>query len=307
DRLRRSPPGQSAHHRRDRPVSRTPLRPLLRQPRALRQHLRRLHPARPRRGPPRRPHPSRTHHSARRLRGRLDLRFSTGSLVTSLIMAFTPAWHRLSLHLIMIVALLAGATALKADLIWDPVNGWRVEGGVLAGVAPADDSRNALDHMNKAREAEEAGHNGKAIGHYERVAKDYNTSIYAAEAHFRLGKLYAEGRRYYKAFDTLQTIVEKFPNSQRFNETIGVQYQIATDLIDGARNRIWGVIPGFNNRSRGVEYLETIIATAPYSDYAPLSLMSIARAQQHAGEPDAAIDALDRMVNNYPQSFLAPD
>lgn len=207
----------------------------------------------------------------------------------------------------MIVALLAGATALKADLIWDPVNGWRVEGGVLAGVAPTDDSRNALDHMNKAREAEESGDNGKAIGHYERVAKDYNTSIYAAEAHFRLGKLYAEGRRYYKAFDTLQTIVEKFPNSQRFNETIGVQYQIATDLIDGARNRIWGVIPGFKNRSRGVEYLETIIETAPYSDYAPLSLMSIARAQQHAGEPDAAIDALDRMVNNYPQSFLAPD
>jgi outer membrane protein assembly factor BamD len=49
------------------------------------------------------------------------------------------------------------------------------------------------------------------------------------------------------------------------------------------------------------------LVNAPYSDYAPLSLMNIARAHQKLDNTEAAIDALDRMINNYPQSLLAPD
>ncbi len=222
-------------------------------------------------------------------------------------MAFTRVWRRFHLPLIAFIGLVAGASALRADLVWEPATGWRVEGGVLANFVENDDSRNALDHMNKARAAEEAGDRGDAIKHYRTVAKNYASSVYAAEANFRLGKLWTEGRRFYKAFDALQVVVERHPNYERFNETIGAQYRIANALVNGERNRIWGVIPGFKNRSQGIEYLETIIKTAPYSDYAPLSLMTIARTHQRLGEADEAIDALDRMVNDYPQSFLAPD
>jgi outer membrane protein assembly factor BamD len=35
--------------------------------------------------------------------------------------------------------------------------------------------------------------------------------------------------------------------------------------------------------------------------------MNIARAHQKLGNTEKAIDALDRMINNYPQSLLAPD
>lgn len=222
-------------------------------------------------------------------------------------MAFTPAWRRLHLPVIAIISLLAGSAKLQADLVWEPSTGWRVEGGALAGVIDTDDSRNALDHMNKARAAEEAGDDNTAIKHYRVVAKDYASSVYAAEANFRLGKLWTEAHRFYKAFDALQVIVEKHPNYERFTETIGAQYQVATALVNGERNRIWGLIPGFKNRGQGIEYLETIIKTAPYSDYAPLGLMTIARVHQRLGQSDEAIDALDRMVNDYPQSFLAPD
>ncbi|MFH1498681.1 MAG: outer membrane protein assembly factor BamD [Verrucomicrobiota bacterium] len=222
-------------------------------------------------------------------------------------MAFTHAWRRLHLPFIAIIGLLAGSSPLVADLVWEPATGWRVEGGVLANFVENDDSRGALDHMNKARAAEEAGDDSAAIKRYKIVAKDYASSVFAAEANFRLGKLWTEGRRFYKAFDALQVIVDKHPNYERFTETIGAQYRIATALVNGERNRIWGLIPGFKNRGQGIEYLETIIRTAPYSDYAPLGLMTIARAHQRLGQSDEAIDALDRMVNDYPQSFLAPD
>jgi len=56
-----------------------------------------------------------------------------------------------------------------------------------------------------------------------------------------------------------------------------------------------------------VQYYEVILADAPYSDYAPLCLMEVARGHQYLGNNLEAIDALDRMVNNYAGSVLAPD
>ncbi len=71
--------------------------------------------------------------------------------------------------------------------------------------------------------------------------------------------------------------------------------------------RIWGIIPGFRNREKALEYFETIVHTAPYSDYAPLSLMNASRGYKKIGESEAAIDALDRMINTYPRNVLTPD
>ncbi len=99
----------------------------------------------------------------------------------------------------------------------------------------------------------------------------------------------------------------RYPNTPRFNEVIGEQYRIASALLDGARQRIWGWMPGFRNREKGIEYFEYIVMNGPYSDYAPLALMNIARGHKKINNTEEAIDALDRMINNYPQSLLAPD
>lgn len=203
------------------------------------------------------------------------------------------------------LALLAG-TALRADLIWTPATGWKAEGGVLSGLI-AEEGRNALDSMNKARADEENGRRSSAMSRYESVAKKYPNSIYAPEAFYRAARIRLERRQYSKAFDEFQTVVSRYPNSTHFNEIIGAQYGIATALIDGKRPRYFGWIPGFKTRAKGIEFFEKILETAPYSDYAPLTLMSIARGHQKLGQPDEAIDALDRMINSYQQSLLAPD
>jgi outer membrane protein assembly factor BamD len=101
-------------------------------------------------------------------------------------------------------------------------------------------------------------------------------------------------------------MIARYPNSKRFNDVIGGQYQVAAALMDGAHNRIWGFIPGPANRVKAIEYFLVIVADAPYSDYAPLSLIDAARGFQMDKEKDEAIDSLDRLVNTYPQSVLAP-
>jgi outer membrane protein assembly factor BamD len=194
----------------------------------------------------------------------------------------------------------------RAELVWTPNSGWKIEGGVLSGLA-GPEGRNALDLMNKARSLEEKGSLGSAISSYKKVTKKYPNSIYASEAFYRTAKLYLARKQYIKSFENFQEIVGRYPNTPRFNEVIGEEYRIASAMLDGARSRIWGVIPGFRNREKGIEFFEVLLMNAPFSDYAPLALMNVARGHQKLKNTEEAIDALDRMINSYPQSLLAPD
>ena len=200
----------------------------------------------------------------------------------------------------------SASTRLAADLVWSPQTGWRIEGGVLAGLN-GPEGRNAVDMMNKARTAEENGSMRSAIKTYGKVAKRYPNSAYAPEALYRSAKLRLTLKQYTKAFDDFQGVLSRYPNTPRFNEIVGEQYRIASALLDGARGRILGIFPGFRNREKALEEFEIILLNAPYSEYAPLALMNIARGHQRLKNTEEAIDALDRMINNYPQSLLAPD
>jgi outer membrane protein assembly factor BamD len=205
---------------------------------------------------------------------------------------------------ILCLGLFAGAA--RADLVWTPSTGWRIEGGVLSGLTGAE-GRSALDMMNRARKDEEAGSTHGAIRNYEKVAKKYPSSVYAPEALYRVAEIRLKRRQYYKAFDAFQQIVARYPNEKRFDLINREQYHIASILLDGGRNRIWGWLPSFTNREKGLEYCAMIVANAPYGDYAPLALMDEARGFQYMGSSDEAIDTLDRMINSYPQSVLAPE
>jgi outer membrane protein assembly factor BamD len=195
---------------------------------------------------------------------------------------------------------------LAADLVWTTEEGWKLEGGVVSGLPPHDNYR-ALELMNKARTAEDKRSYGSALRTYKKVTKRYPSSVYAPEAFFRTGHILLARHQYLKAFVAFQEIVLRYPNTTKFNEVVGEQYRIACALLDGSRNRSWFLLLRFKNREGAIAMYEQIIANAPYSEYAELSLMCIARAHQRFKNPPERIDALDRMINAYPKSLLAPD
>jgi outer membrane protein assembly factor BamD len=214
-----------------------------------------------------------------------------------------------ALRVILFLAVVAGlvTSGLRADLVWSAATGWRVEGGALSGLAGPEGS-NALDQMNKARASEESGSTRSAIKGYAAIAKKYPNSIYAPEALYRAARLHLARKEYSKAFESYHDVLSRYPNTKRFNEIIGEQYRIASAMLDGARDRmLFGLLPGFSQKEKAISYFETILGNAPYSDYAPLSLMNIARGHDRLKQNEDAIDALYRMINNYPQSLLAPD
>ena len=208
---------------------------------------------------------------------------------------------------VLLGLLLLPFTSARADLVWNAQTGWNIEGGAFSGLS-GEEGRNALALMNEARRAEEDGRLRHAAKVYEKVALKYPNSIYSPEALYRAAHAFLLRKEYYRSFGDFQGVLNRYPNTKRFDEIIGEEYHIASALLDGARNRIlWGLMPGFTGKERAIGYFETLLQNAPYSDYAPLALMNVANAYLKQKDWEAAIDALDRMINNYPQSLLAPD
>ncbi|MDX2186178.1 MAG: tetratricopeptide repeat protein [Opitutaceae bacterium] len=210
--------------------------------------------------------------------------------------------RRLLLGFFAVLFLVAPA---RADLVWTPQTGWKVQGGLLSGLTQRE-SENALSLMNRARTHEEAGNLRRAGKLYDRVAKKYPNSIYASEAFYRSAKIRFSQEKWQKSFMNFQQVISRYPNSSRFDEIIGLQYEISARLLNGARGRILWVIPGFTHRDKGMEFAETMVFNAPFSDYGPLALTAVSRQHERNRDPELAIDALDRLINSYPKNVLTP-
>ncbi len=202
------------------------------------------------------------------------------------------------------------SSAAHAQMGLNPLNwfsGDADEESLILNVASAADEAAAANLLAEGIAALEAGNNRRAASRFKKIVKQYNTTKAVAEARFRYAQVFMTRTRWTKAFDQLQAIVTENPDYPNFNRVISAQFDCATALMEGARGRILWVIPGFRQYDDAIYQFEMIVRNAPYSDYAPLSLMNIALVAQIKEEPDIAIDALDRLINFYPQSMLAPD
>lgn len=198
---------------------------------------------------------------------------------------------------------------MHAALVWSEDGGWRIDGGVLEMVSDGEggDGRNAIDLMNKAKQAQEKGSEWDALSTYKSVYKKYPNSIFAPEAHYQRGLIYTDRHQFEKANKEFTTIIRRYPDYEKFNLVIGGIFAIGEQIGAGARPHYWGLIPGFRNYEMGSSILEGVIEKAPFSEFAPRALMHIAHIAEKRKSPEEAIDALDRLINNYPESPLAQD
>lgn len=200
--------------------------------------------------------------------------------------------------------------SLHAQLSFNPLNwfGGSAEEDIVAmNIASPADEAEAASQLEEGKSRLANGSTGSANRIFKRIIKRYPNATATAEARFLHGQILMTKARWAKAFDVYQTLIATHPNFENFDQVIGAQFECATALLEGARGRILWVIPGFRQYTKAIEQFERIVGNAPYSDYAPLSLMNIALIAEQEGQSDQAIDALDRLINFYPQSMLAPD
>jgi len=205
-----------------------------------------------------------------------------------------------------LLPLLLAAPPAQADVSLNPFD-WFGGGGDARQAATPEEEKKAQSLLEKGRQALEEDDRGAANRAFKKIAKAYPTTEAAPRALFLRGKILREKGKHEKSFETFQRIVDNHPAFPDFNQVIGAQFEVATELQEGARGTILWVIPGFKQPRKAMEFFRQIVGNAPYSDYAPLALMNVALIAKKEDKPQEAIDALDRLINNYPQSVLASD
>jgi outer membrane protein assembly factor BamD len=140
----------------------------------------------------------------------------------------------------------------------------------------------------------------------KKICKDYRTSDMAPGAYFSRGLYYEEDRQFSKAIKMFTKIINRYPESVWFTQSVERCFLIAKMLQDGTRPRYFGKIPGFRDFDSAIKDFELVIKYAPYSCYAPQALKEIANLHLRAKHYDLAIDALDRIIDLYPDSVEVP-
>lgn len=200
------------------------------------------------------------------------------------------------------------AARASAELVWTKDEGWQVQGGVLSNVFGENlNIETALQAMNEAKRAQDEGENRLAIKLYQHVIHNYANSIFAPEAYYQAGTLYSAEGMFAEAYDCFQRIIKYYPNYPKFNLVIGKEFALATNMKDGQMAYLWGWMPWVTDYNEAIKIYESVVTNAPFSDYAPLALMNIAVVADDMDKPEIAIDALDRLINTYPQNIFAPD
>jgi outer membrane protein assembly factor BamD len=212
-------------------------------------------------------------------------------------------------HLLIFSLWLAMASTINAGVLQDAIAWLLIQEDEVptATQTIAKATTDGEELLASAHAKVEAGQSRSARRSLKKLLKKFPDSPAAAEALYLSAQLEISREKWIKAFDLLQRAAQNYPNFKDYNRLISSQFDCASALMQGARGKILWLIPGFKQYGKAVQQFEIIVQNAPYSDYAPLSLMNMALIAGQQNKPEEAIDALDRLINYYPQSMLAPD
>lgn len=203
---------------------------------------------------------------------------------------------------------------LLPALIWfaspEPVSGAVVfkPGEKARYVAPGDEemSGNAQELFSKAQAMESKGNLKGAIKAYRVLVRRYPRDTLAPGSLYRMGQLQEQTRQYLKAAQSYSILAEKFPKSDRFDESIEALFRIGEMYLAGRKVKMLG-IPFKSSMNEAVNIFASIIRTAPYGKYTARAHFDTGRAHEKQGANEAALAAYQAVVEKFPNDPLAVD
>ena len=160
--------------------------------------------------------------------------------------------------------------------------------------------------LAKAKAYEADGKTRQARDTYKTISRTYSRTEAGSEAKFGYAKMLELEGNGKKAFEEYQELISNFRNTPNFNEAVQRQFGIADSLRSSKKKGFLGVGAAVQP-SQLVEMFETISTSAPYTDWAPKSLLSVGHVKSELGERDAAITAFQKVVDKYPDTEFAKD
>jgi len=146
----------------------------------------------------------------------------------------------------------------------------------------------------------------KAEAEMFKLIKHYPKAREAAEAQFYIAEFQEKQDDFNKAFKSYQMVINKYPFTQRTNEVVRRQYEMASALLDGRAEKkegFWAKVAISNVNVE--EIFKQVIKNAPYGEFAAPAQYKIGLFLKEEGLLQEARDAFEKTVNDYPDSEWA--
>ena len=175
-------------------------------------------------------------------------------------------------------------------------------------LAPGEEEMggNAQELFSKAQEAEKNGDLGRAIKAYRTLVRRHPKDRLAPGSLYRMGQLQEQRHEYLKAAQSYDTLAEKFPKTERFDESIAALFRIGEMYLAGRKVKILG-IPFKASMDEAAKIFTAIVRVAPYGKYTARALFDVGRAREKQGASEAALAAYQSVVEKFPNDPLAVD
>jgi outer membrane protein assembly factor BamD len=206
---------------------------------------------------------------------------------------------------LLLAAVFALPHVCPAPLVYKPGEGWSYE---PVGGGGGWKRTRAKDQLEVAEKAFEAKDYDLALKAARETVKKWEFSDYAPKAQFLVGRSLEELKDDEKAFKAYQTLLEKYPKVDNYEEVLKRQFEISNRYLSGQRFKLWGVVPLFPSMEKTSQMYEKVIKNGPYSDVAPKAQMNIGTAQEKRGEFTDAVKAYEKAADKYhDQKSIAAD
>ncbi len=211
-------------------------------------------------------------------------------------------WFRFSL--IFVIACISFPQKSPAPVVFSEGEGMTTTG---VNEEPVELKKNAAEQMKLAEATEAEGNLKKAVSSYRVVVKRYPKSDVAAHAQFKVAQLTQQLGDATRAFAEYQKMITKYPKSTDFEAAIEGQFNIAKLYLDGKRLELFG-LPTLPSMVKAEEMFTTVITNAPFSaKYASAAQFNIGQARERQGDYKRAIEAYQKIIDDYPYSEMADD
>jgi len=139
-----------------------------------------------------------------------------------------------------------------------------------------------------------------ALREFKKLVKAYPKSGEAAESQYYVGVIEEELGNLYEAYLAYQKVIDKYPFSERIQEIIQREFNIADKFMAGAKRKAMGIVLPVENP--GIEIYTKIVENSTYGPLAPKAEYKLGLVYKASARFYEAEDAFNKLITTYPES-----
>ncbi len=204
--------------------------------------------------------------------------------------------RRLAFLLLLVALAVLVPVRAPAPLVYTPGEGWTYE---PVGGEGKWRRTTATNQLLVAEAAFDQKDYGLALKSARYLVKSWPLSDFAPSAQYLVGRCYEAKGNDARAFKEYQKILTQYPKSDKINDVLARQFEIAGRYLGGQWFKLWGFIPLYPSMERTAEMYDTVVKNGPYSEVGPLAQLCIGSARDKQHNYPEAVKAYETAADRY--------